>query len=295
MKNLETIENCIVCDNNEHLQLFQKESDLGEHFTLQKCKKCNMLFINPRPTEKAISKYYESQYFTNRTERGYNNYFSKELKNEIERVFELNLNDLNFFNYESKLNNSKNSLDIGCAAGYFVNYMQNRGWQAEGIDVSDDCIEFAQKKLKLKTVKENYLDMKYKNQFDLISLWATIEHLHYPKETISKIYSDLKPGAYLYISTCRAGGFNFMKLFGSKWRYYNFPEHLFFFSIKNLKKLLKQEGFKIKKVFTYGSGFGKPKSLLRKICDFLAKHFSMGDMMVISAQKINKERTIGIK
>jgi 2-polyprenyl-3-methyl-5-hydroxy-6-metoxy-1,4-benzoquinol methylase len=248
-----------------------------------------MQFVNPRPTFEEISKYYEAQYFTNRTDRGYKNYFSKSLQIEIERVIELNLKDLNFFKYEKQLKKSKKSLDIGCAAGYFVNYLKKRDWTSYGIDVSEKCIEFAQKNLHLNVKYDNYLNYEYQENFDLITLWATIEHLHYPTKTIKKIFNDLNPGGYIYLSTCRTGGLNFMQIFGSKWRYYNFPEHLFFFSLKNIKNLLKKEGFIIKKSFTYGSGFGKPKTTLRKFSDFLAKYLSMGDMMVISAQKpINK-------
>jgi 2-polyprenyl-3-methyl-5-hydroxy-6-metoxy-1,4-benzoquinol methylase len=286
---LEHIEECIVCNNPKSSFLFAKKSDQGEEFKLCKCSNCHLEYVSPRPTYEAIGEYYKSQYFSQRTDRGYNNYFSKKIKSEIERVIRLNLGDLDFFKYESNIQ-TKYSLDIGCAAGYFVNYLYNRNWQAEGIDVSKSCTDFAQNSLRLKVQNGNYLETTFTKKFNLITLWATIEHLHYPVQTIKKIYSDLAPGGYIYISTCRIDGINFMKLFGKKWRYYNFPEHLFFFSKKTITNFLKQHGFVIKKYFTYGSGTGKANSILRKIADFFAKYYKMGDMMVIAAQKPSKDK-----
>ena len=115
-------------------------------------------------------------------------------------------------------------------------------------------------------------------------MWATIEHLHHPEKVLRKAYHDLNDGGMLYISTCRAGSL-FMRHTGPQWRYYNFPEHLYFFTLPTLKKLLKKHGFTPVVSFTYGSGYGKPKSLIRRAADFIARHFRAGDMMVIGAQK----------
>ena len=280
MKNI----NCIVCDSMESKVKFQKAAKDGASFQLVQCRTCGLEYISPQPSFSEVSKYYSSEYFLQRSERGYDNYFSNTVKNEIERVFKLNLKDLKFFEYENSLYNSKQSLDIGCAAGYFVNFLKNRNWNSHGIDISKECVEFAQTN-GLSVIEGDYLNQSYKTKFNLITMWASIEHLHEPQKFIAKIYDDLTKDGILYISTCRVG-FSFSKVFGKKWRFYNFPEHLFFFSIKTLKSLLKTYGFKIETIHTYGSGFGKGGSFLRRGADFMAKHFRLGDMMIISARKI---------
>lgn len=281
-KQMEQI-NCILCNNPKASLRFEKESKYGENFTLKKCKKCNLEFVSPRPNMAEIGKYYSSEYFSNRTERGYNNYFSPEIKNEIERIIELNLKDLDFFDFEKKLE-TKKALDIGCAAGYFVNYLQNRGWDSMGIDISSDCVDFARSN-GLNVENGDYLELDFPEKFDLITLWASIEHLHFPQKFLMKIRNDLKDKGMIFISTCRSGGANFMKLFGPNWRYYNFPEHLFFFSYESLKKLLEVNGFKVVSYLTYGSGVGQGGSIVRKISDHLAKNYKLGDMMLIGAIK----------
>ncbi|MCP4137475.1 MAG: class I SAM-dependent methyltransferase [bacterium] len=279
---------CVVCHGKNKKKLFQKSSRKGDFFTLVKCKKCGLRYISPRPDPADMGAYYTLDYFTSRTDRGYNDYFSTEIEREIKRVLELNLEDLGFFSYEKELRERGNPgsvLDIGCAAGYSVACMKERGWDSTGVDVSAGCIEFG-KSRGLSVVEGDYLDLDFGKKFNLITLWATIEHLHYPGRFLEKAYKDLEDNGMLYLSTCRAGGVNFMRLFGSRWRYYNFPEHLYFFSYPLLKKLLEQKGFKVVQYKTYGSGIGKTGSLKKTIADFMAKRMFMGDMMLVGAKKV---------
>ena len=281
---MKTIETCIVCGSNKFTPQFKKASAAGDEFELVKCASCGLRFLASVPDEDEIKKYYSREYFTKRTERGYDNYFSEKIKTEIERVFRLNLLDLDFYNYEESLKGEKHSLDIGCAAGYFVNYLKRRGWNASGIDVSADCTDFA-RNAGLNVITGDYLKTGFNNKFDLITLWASIEHLHRPDKFLAKIHNELKPEGLLLISTCRTGGFNFMKLFGKRWRFYNFPEHIFYFSRSNIKYFLEKSGFKMTGYKTYGSNIGKGGSLVRKFADVLAKKIYLGDMMIVSAEK----------
>ena len=272
---------CVACGSSLYTLKLTKKSRLGESFDLVECNECRHKFVSPRPDEKSIAVYYQSDYFEFRDDRGYDDYFSEKTKSEISRIFHLNLKDLNFKRFKSK---SRNSLDIGCAAGYFVEYMKSLGWDAHGIDLCRNCIDVGRSH-GLNLLCADYLSTEYNKKFNLITMWTTIEHLHRPEDFLKKICSDLDDNGILYISTCRADGISFMKLFGSKWRFYNFPEHLNFFSIKNIKKFLNQNGFKVKKTIMYGSGVGSTNSLKKRAADFAAKYFRLGDMMLICAVK----------
>ena len=179
------IDECIICGSDVFTYLFSKSSILGEEFILVKCDKCRLKFLLQVPDESEIRQYYKKEYFLNRTERGYNNYFSDSTRNEIRRVIDLNLRDLKFFEFEKKIPEKRYSLDIGCAAGYFVEFLDDRGWYSYGIDVSDDCVEFVRNS-GLRIFKGDYLKKKFKNKFDLVTLWATIEHLHKPDMILKK-------------------------------------------------------------------------------------------------------------
>ncbi len=274
---------CVLCGSERHRREFGKASARGEEFTLVRCAECGLRFVSPRPTAEEIGKYYGSSYFTSRTDRGYDNYFSDTIKNEVTRVLALNLADLGFFEYERSLPAPRRCLDIGCAAGYSVLYMKERGWLAGGIDIAGECVHHGRDALGLDLSEGDYLAARYDFPFHLITLWATIEHLHRPDLVVRKIRADLDPGGMAYISTCRAGGF--MKFFGRNWRYYNFPEHLYYFTFHQLKRLLEREGFTVERRAFYGSGVGRAGSRLRKGSDWAAKRLQMGDMMILAARR----------
>ncbi|MBN2159431.1 MAG: class I SAM-dependent methyltransferase [Spirochaetes bacterium] len=275
---------CVICGSDEMRPLFTKASGGGEDFTLVRCTRCGLEFVSPRPSVDEIGQYYSESYFMKRTDRGYDNYFSEATHREIERVIELNLRDLGFFEYEQSLAGERRALDIGCAAGYFLSYLKKRGWETTGVDISEACVEFA-RGAGIAAYEDDYLEITFARPFDLITLWASIEHLHYPDRFLEKARDEMKDGGRLYISTCRCGGLNFMRLYGKGWRFYNFPEHLYFFSRRAMQKILEKNGFRIIQYTTYGSGFGSPGSLPRKMADIMAKRLRMGDMMLVAAEK----------
>jgi SAM-dependent methyltransferase len=280
---LETVK-CVICGSDPGKPLFQKPSRDGTLFTLVKCPRCGLEYLSPRPVSGDIGAYYSESYFTKRDDRGYDNYFSEATRREIERVIVMNLADLGFFKYEKSLGPEKRVLDIGCAAGYFLSYMRERGWDATGVDISQACVEFA-RGAGLSVYEDDYLEISFARPFDLITLWASIEHLHRPDLFLDKAHDELKDGGRLYLSTCRCDGANFMRLYGKEWRFYNFPEHLYFFSRPAMKKILEHKGFRITGYTTYGSGFGSSGSIPRKLADTLARRLRLGDMMLLAAEK----------
>lgn len=243
--------------------------------------------VNPQPSPEEVASYYSEEYFLKRSDRGYDDYFSDKIRNEISRVFELNLKDLDFLTWENTLLSEKRCLDVGCAAGYFVDYMQSKGWDSFGMDIAEAPVKFAREKLKLKVEQIDFLEWKptEAKTFDLITLWASLEHLHKPKETLEKIYTHLKPGGRIILSTCRWG--TLAKLQGPSWRYLNVPEHLYYYSLPGIIKLCDSLGFKKKKHVTYGSGLTAKKEAslfyktLKHVADPAVKLLDQGDMMAL--------------
>ncbi|EKO13516.1 class I SAM-dependent methyltransferase [Leptospira kirschneri] len=280
---------CNTCGSSEFKPLFSKSNHKNEFFHIVQCIRCSLVQVSPQPSPIEAASYYSEEYFLKRSDRGYDNYFSEGIRDEISRVFGLNLKDLDFQTWEKSLPSAKRCLDVGCAAGYFVDYMQSRGWDSYGIDIAQAPVKFAQDKLKLKVEQVDFLEWKPTDPFDLITLWASIEHLHKPKETLEKIYTHLKPGGRVILSTCRWG--ILAKLQGPSWRYLNVPEHLYYYSLPGIVKLCRSLGFEKKKHVTYGSGLTAKKnpSLLYKTLKYLAdptvKFLDQGDMMALCFAK----------
>ena len=281
-------EECNSCKYQDFKFLFTKQSIDKQNFNIVQCKVCKLIQINPRPTLEQCAKYYTNHYFTQRTHRGYNDYYSKIVRKSVERVYHLNLTDLGFYHWEKNLTQKK-SLDIGCAAGYFVNFLRERNWDSWGIDISEDVLQFAKKELKVNVMQADFLESQNIEKYNLISLWATIEHLQKPKETLKKIYNHLETNGALVLSTCRYG--ILAKIKGKKWRFMNVPEHLYFYSLKTLFHLCKEIGFELASFITYGSGFTSKKNsplfyrIKKNLADNLVKISGQGDMVAVFFKK----------
>ena len=278
---------CNTCKSDTFKEILKKKSSKDEEFTVVYCKNCGLVQVNPQPSFEEVLKYYSNEYFTRRSDRGYDNYYSEKIKNEIERVFLLNLKDLDFFDWESSLEGEKSTIDIGCAAGYFVNFLKGRGWNASGIEIAEGPSRFGIETLGLNIIQDDFLnwDKGFEKKFHLITLWASIEHLHKPRETLEKIYSHLLPGGRMILSTCRYG--LQAKLKGHSWRYLNVPEHLYYYSLAGIQKLCKDIGFSKVKHITYGSGMTNKKDagvlfkISKSFLDKAVKWTDQGDMMAL--------------
>lgn len=294
---------CNVCGSVDFTPLFDKESSLREVFQVVRCK-CGLVQVNPQPDIEAVRPYYEAHYFQKRTDRGYDNYFSEALREEIRRVYELNLNDLRFPQYEERLLSKQaavdelspqtkpRALDAGCAAGYFVEHLKERGWNAEGIEISEAAAAAGRKRGLRITVGDFLTSSEMiPESYDLITFWASLEHMHDPARVLLRSNELLKPGGRMILSTCRYG--LLARLHGRNWRYMNVPEHLYFFSLPGLKNFARSLGFRVVKSITYGSGMTARKDATplynraKKILDPLVKWTRQGDMMAFHLEKID--------
>lgn len=285
--------NCKICNYNDLKTLFTKTGkDQNVYFIVQ-CNNCGIVQTYPQPED--VYSLYKNDYFEKRTDRGYNNYLSQDLKNQLIYVWQLNLKDLGFFNYEKEIfkkNQNPRLLEIGCAAGYFLEYMKNRNWDVMGVEISKEMSDFAIKKLQLNVINQDFLKstFNYNSYFDCVVLWASIEHFKDPLFAFKKIYDSLKSEGLFIFSTCRWG--LLAKWQKEKWRFMNVPEHLFFFNEDQLTQILHRIGFKKISLITYGSGLTKKAKMsfsyrfAKNVLDKLVKITHNGDMLAMMFKKI---------
>lgn len=282
-------------------------------YKLYHCRDCKTLQLFPLPGQNELNLLYQEGYFKKRSDRGYNNYLAEKVEQSIIATVEKNLYDLGFFEWEKSVlerqhqpfelkadkkgaarkNLKPKALEVGCAAGHFLKYMEGRGWEITGVDIAKEMLLSASKR-GLHVVEANFLDYMPAGQggkYDLIVMWATLEHLPNPVDYFQKAQSLLKPGGRFIVSTAH---YSFWaKIYGKNWRYLNIPEHLFFFTTKALGKMGQEAGMNLERYITYGSGFthqaGKSPLFYwaKWLADGSAKMGASGDM--IAAQFINPD------
>jgi len=281
--------NCGLCGSALARHLIKKGAN-DKPYNVDRCTTCTAWQINPLPTSAELDTLYQNEYFKTRSDRGYADYTSPAVFQSVVSTLEKNLNDLNFFKWEKENPQPRMLLEVGCAAGHAVEYFSQRGWRALGIDIASEMIA-AGKKIGRPLVLADFLTYDFGVQkFDLITHWATLEHLNNAPVFLGKMAGLLAPGGKIYLSTCNTGFF--ARIRGKDWRYLNVPEHVYYFNYKSLKLLAQRSKLRITRAFSYGSGFttragaGIIYRSSKLIADRLARFCLMGDMIVVELMRI---------
>ena len=198
------------------------------------CRKCGLVYNNPRPVGGEQSIYGEGHACYSlppkRSTRKFRGYMRR-----VERFAK-----------------GGDLLDVGCATGEFLLAARSSGWCVVGLDVSEYATNYAREKHGLSVITGYVQDADLPPEsFDVVTLWATIEHMRDPNGDLKSLARLLRPGGLIVVYTGNIGGFRPI-LQGAKWRLLTPPEHLYFFNRRTLCQMLDQCGFNILRTETAG-------------------------------------------
>jgi len=222
--------------------------NLPGEYNIVKCRTCELMRTNPRPTQETIGFYYPDDYgpyldsisqMDNNDSQSSNS--KRIIKKLISKVYKVNSTIIPTLT-------PGRMLEIGCAAGSYLEYMSSKGWLVEGIEFSDKIAQQARNNgLKvyggpLETAPEP------NEPFDLIVGWMVLEHLHNPVIGLKRLYKWAKPGAWLALSIPNADSVDF-KLFKGKGYALQVPTHVHHYTPKSIERVLKAGGWSIEKIY----------------------------------------------
>jgi SAM-dependent methyltransferase len=134
-------------------------------------------------------------------------------------------------------------LDIGCAAGFFMDEARQQGWDARGIDVSAEMTAWGREHLHLDIATGLVQDATYPpGSFECVTMWDYIEHSIDPAADFAKAASVLAPGGRLLLSTGDSASL-VARCSGSRWHLLTPEHHNFFFTPETLSDYLRRNGF----------------------------------------------------
>ncbi|MEE2987218.1 MAG: class I SAM-dependent methyltransferase [Nitrospinota bacterium] len=231
----------LPCESCEG-KLFSTVCDRKDGSVIVRCGQCGLEFVNPLPSEESQKKTYLrdmkgdnekdpyfKEYIEERTERG----------KSFDKVYRTRLELIESFHGKKGI-----LLDLGCGAGFFLQYAKNRGWNGHGLDILPEYINYGKNTLHLENLHCGPLESATyeKESFDVVTLWDLIEHLQHPLTYLRGIQKLLRPGGLMVIWTPNNKNAVYLK---DQWTGYWPRQHLYFFSRDTLGHLLGKAGFKI--------------------------------------------------
>ena len=245
-------------------------------YDVYKCIKCRHIFQFPIPDDETISSFYPDDYYayqqpkkiieTNgirllkyflKRKLGYENLPVTE--NAIYSYLIMLRLGNHIYQYPKFVKNGS-LLDYGCGSGQFVAMAKYLGWESMGIDFSEKAVD-AGKKAGLNLIQGNLETLKkYKNKFDCITCFQTINHVPNSYELFQALYNSLKPKGILIVTDGSADSLA-MKIYDDISYYLTMPVHLNVFSTKSISFLAKRVGFKKISIKTYSYRLSQAKSM----------------------------------
>ena len=206
---------CALC-GNENLKLIVTEDWFGDDFNVVRCGKCKLIFTNPRPTREWKENFYDPDIneYLQQDQRE----FPFQNENLISRI------DVPAWDYlKTQLPNGSKLLDVGCSSGAFVRAALHHGFNASGMDYSEEAVAHARNTDNLDVFQGHVEKIPAEdNSYDIITLIQVIEHFDHPMEALAELQRVLKPGGLLYLETV-----NYQKLYWLE-RYFSFLKPLYF-------------------------------------------------------------------
>ncbi|MFH1858524.1 MAG: class I SAM-dependent methyltransferase [Candidatus Omnitrophota bacterium] len=240
---------CDLCGQDKIIPLFK---DGG--FQYVRCSACELMYLNPRPTEEMLMRWYEQHGSTSepfQLQARQKNYYQRYIENKegylqeggrfLQRIQSVEIG-------RGRL------LDVGCAAGFYLSVFKNAGWEACGLELSEFFVNYALQTLHVNVQRTGVIDAVLQDQFfDAVLAIDVLSHFASPRKVLEKIYRILKEGGVLLLRTGNKGAL-LRKEDGERWgETWGAPEHLYHFSEKTLKRLLKEVGFRIQVFQTYAN------------------------------------------
>ncbi|RFS20605.1 class I SAM-dependent methyltransferase [Chitinophaga silvatica] len=233
--------NCPLCGSSQiHEVLTAKDYTVSkESFDIFHCGGCSGRFTQNVPDSANIGKYYQSQEYISHSET------KQGLINRLyHSVRKITLRSKHNWVRHSTSLKTGSVLDIGSGTGAFLHYMKQAGWEVTGLEPD----EIARKNAKeIHQIDARPIEELYSlppQQYDAITMWHVLEHVHDLHKYLDHLRTLLKPGGSLLIAVPNYTSVDasFYKEF---WAAYDVPRHLYHFSPSSMEQLLSQHNLKL--------------------------------------------------
>ena len=228
-----TVVPCALCDERDTTRLYTKFN-----WGIERCRRCGLIYANPRAPEETILARYSSEYFWNEylpaVSAPGGNY---DLDYQDQRHAAM----LGLIRRHSP--GGRRMLEVGTGAGLFLKAAQRAGWDTAGLELSSEGSAFARDRLGLDVRTERAEEMSFAAaSFDVAVMFDVIEHLFDPVTVLEATRRAVVPGGIIVVSTPNYDALSRFVL-GVDWAVLSPLEHVYYFTEGTLGAMLRKSGW----------------------------------------------------
>jgi 2-polyprenyl-3-methyl-5-hydroxy-6-metoxy-1,4-benzoquinol methylase len=225
---------CNVCESDNYSKISSR-GQFGFPINVVLCKKCSLMYLNPRWNEESYIYFYMNEY---------DKYYRPKIREKLSfSTKKSNFIEKRLKKYDVFPNNVKKILDIGSGEGenllHFKSLFPKSNLYA--IEPSLDS------QLHLKSFNVNIIDrdvnssweINHDDKFDLVIMRHVLEHFLNPVKIMKKVFSVLKPNGIVYIAVPNA-----LKPKGDLENFWFRVVHTYYFNKYSLENINKIAGLK---------------------------------------------------
>lgn len=263
---------CNFCGSGGRQPLYKIN---GYHIV--KCERCGLCYVAEQISCEVLIDYYGDTYYNGKCGQGYVDYLGH--RDTRKAHFRSLLSSIHCYLFSKDVR----VLDVGCAAGFFLEVAQEAGWRAQGIELSPYMSEYARRSLGLDVITGTLEEASLPEaSFDLVTMWDVIEHLPNPYQALKHAHRLLVPGGMIAITTGDIAGAT-ARIYGRRWALLAPPGHLFYFSRQTLFMMLQHAGFELLNWQSDGAFLINDKAAENKTRPIWSKIYALHQNRFISA------------
>lgn len=259
-----------------------------------RCGSCHLLFLSPKPSEEALSRFYRTYFEKHRMVQLQSERYWSELSRSRYQIPASDPRHLLLRRVGVSVKH-KRVLDVGCGDGKFLLMCRQLGAkEAVGVEPDANMAQALKSRFEL-DVHPGYLrDLEgFEGRFDLVTLWDVLEHLSSPMSVISSVRHLLSPSGRIALLTPNADDLAVQDKEKTALRV-DF-DHICYYGRDAAQHLLGSCGFGIDEVHNWGhpyleaellTGVPKNRGRMRTMADILLERVPASARLVAKAESL---------
>lgn len=184
---------CKLCGDVDYRLYLPKVYALEKRtYDLVRCSGCGLVRVDPLPASAAVRELYSDKYFVRDFSCGVR--AGTYLETEATRVEEYR----ELLDTIRKYRPLGRFLEVGCAAGSFLNYARRAGYEVEGVDISEWAASTAREQFRLNVHTGRLVELNLPDRsFDVVFLGDLLEHEPEPVQFLAEVKRVMRPWGLL--------------------------------------------------------------------------------------------------